>query len=209
MALCIVSLTSSAGLCNLAYNLINSEIYLGDSSLKSQLKYAYALSKVNLGKGEESIPYLKELAIDENISEKQRGYVFYFLAKEEYNLEHLKSVYIYAQEALSIFLKNKMDTSKIGDCFDMLVEVTKRSGRILEAIEWAEKYKKYIPKDSPKWPEFEYGLAELYLKAGYVNIWKKLLSSLKQKYPETFYGRLAATDLRELSLKERAKDYIQ
>ena len=178
-------------------------------SLRSQLKYSYVLAKINLGKGEETLPYLKELALDDNISEKQRGYVFYFLAKQELNREDLEKVYIYAQEALSIFLQKDKNNPNISDCFNMLINVTERAGRTLEAIEWALRYKKYIPKDSPLLPSLEYKLADLYLKAGYKDRWKKILSEIKEKYPDTFYGELASNELKGLSLREQAKKYIQ
>ncbi len=174
-------------------------------ALKSQLKYGYVLAKINQGRGEEAIPYLKELALDDNISEKQRAYVFYFLAKEELKREDLEKVYIYAQEALSIFLKKDKNNPHISECFNMLINVTERSGRTLEAIEWALRYKRYIPKDSPLLPSMEYKLAELYLKAGYADRWKKILSSIKQNYPGTFYGELASNELKGIILTEEAK----
>ncbi|GAB6162303.1 hypothetical protein JCM12298_14620 [Desulfothermus naphthae] len=179
------------------------------SNLRSQLKYSYVLAKINLGKGEETLPYLKELALDDNISEKQRGYVFYFLAKQELNREDLEKVYIYAQEALDIFLQRDKNNPNISDCFNMLINVTERAGRTLESIEWALRYKKYLPKDSPLLPSLEYKLADLYLKAGYKERWKKMLSQIKDKYPDTFYGKLASNELKGVSLREQAKKYIQ
>ena len=178
-------------------------------NLRSQLKYSYVLAKINLGKGDETLPYLKELALDDNISEKQRGYVFYFLAKQELNREDLEKVYIYAQEALDIFLQKDKNNPNILDCFNMLINVTKRAGRILESIEWALRLKKYLPKDSPLLPSLEYNLADLYLKAGYKDKWKKMLLQIKDKYPDTFYGELASNELKGISLREEAKKYIQ
>ncbi len=193
-------------------------VELGDRFLKnkylspdvrSQLKYAYALAKVNLGMGKQAIPYLKDLALDPHITEKQRGYVFYFLAKEEMNLDNYQQVYLYAQEALSILLRQKDSFAKIADCFNMLIDVTKNSGRILEAIEWAERFKQYIPKDYPNWPQFEYNLAMLYHDAGYLDKWKEILTSLRDKYPDTFYGQMASSDLENLRLKREAEKLLQ
>lgn len=69
----------------------------------------------------------------------------------------------------------------------------------------ALRYKRYIPKDSPLLPSMEYKLAELYLKAGYADRWKKILSSIKQNYPGTFYGELASNELKGIILTEEAK----
>ncbi len=177
--------------------------------LRSQLKYAYALAEIHLGKGEEVVDLLKGLAIDHNLSEKQRGFVFYFLATEEYNQKNLENAYIFAQEALSIFLKQNRNNPKIKDCLRILIDVTKRSGRIMEAIEWAERFNKDIKEGSKEKPKFEYELANLYKQAGFTDIWIKKLKDIEQKYPDTIYGELAKNDLISLKLKQKAMKYIQ
>lgn len=186
--------------------LANSEL---PEHLRSQLKYAYSLAKVNLGKGEEVINILKGLAIDNNLSEKQRGYVFYFLATEEYKLKNLENAYIYAQEALSIFLKQNEKNPRIKDCLRILIDVTKVSGRIMEAIEWAEKFNREIGDDSKEKSKMEYELAKLYKDAGYIDIWQKKLREIEKKYPDTIYGELAKNELTSLKLRQKAMEYMK
>ncbi len=178
--------------------------------LMEQFKYAYALALEVEDKG--SIDIWKSLLNSKNLTELQKGYVFYFVAKHSLKKENYEDVYDYSQQALAVFLEKdkKSNIDKIKDCFEMLVKVTKDSGRLLEAIEWAEREKEYISKsDLLEWTYYNYRLANLYKEAGYEDKWKKILKELKDKYPNSYYGKLAALDLEGIGFRSKIKNILK
>ncbi len=178
--------------------------------LMDQFKYAYALALEAKDKG--SIDIWKSLLDSKNLTELQKGYVFYFIAKHSLREENYEDVYDYSQQALAIFIEKnkKANLDKIRDCFEMLIKVTKASGRLLEAIEWAEREKEYISKsDLLEWTYYKYKLANLYKEAGYKDKWKKILKELKDKYPNSYYGKLAALDLEGIGFQSKIKSLLK
>jgi hypothetical protein len=178
--------------------------------LDSKLNYARALALQNLDRTEESFPLWQDLAVDENLSDRQQGYAYYFLAQKELELQNWEEVYNYAQSALSSFMQNQsQEMERALDCLDMLIEITRRSGRDLEAIQWAQKYQELIDQDSERWAAHKYRLAELYQEAGDRQRWEKTLQELQKEQPNTRYGQLAASTLEEEDIEQRASQFLQ
>ncbi len=179
--------------------------------LKDQFDYAYALA-LESKNNPTSFQIWRKLENSDNLTELQKGYVCYFLAKHYMQKENFEEVYLYAQQALSVFIELAKDKNldKIQSCFDMLINVTRASGRILEAIEWAERSKKFVPKDdSLAWTFYKYRLASLYKEAGYMDKWKNILKDLKEKYPNSYYGKLAAMDLEGLRIQSKISSILK
>ncbi|MFW5961111.1 MAG: tetratricopeptide repeat protein [Desulfohalobiaceae bacterium] len=180
------------------------------SKLDSRLKYAKALALQNLNRGEESFPLWRELAVDQNLSELKQGYAYYFLAQNELERQNWEEVYNYAQSALSSFMDNEpREMERALDCLDMLIEITRRSGRDLEAIQWAQEYQELIDQDSQRWAAHKYRLAELYQEAGDRERWEQTLQNLQEEQPDSRYGQLAASALEEEDIEQRARDFLQ
>ncbi|MGM0423794.1 MAG: tetratricopeptide repeat protein [Thermodesulfobacteriota bacterium] len=180
------------------------------SKLDSRLNYARALALQNLGREEKSSPLWQDLAVDEDLSEQQQGYAYYFLAQNELERQNWENVYNYAQSALSLFMENepkKMEQAL--DCLDMLIEITRRSGRDLEAIQWAQEYQELIDQDSERWAAHKYRLAELYQEAGDKERWEDTLQNLQSEQPDSRYGQLAASALEEEEMEQRASEFLQ
>ena len=180
------------------------------SQLESRLKYAQALALENLDRQEQSLALWEDLAVDPELPNLQQGYAYYFLAQNELDQQNWENVYNYAQSALSTFLEQDPRVKERAlDCLDMLIEITRRSGRIMEAIQWAQEYQNLIDSDSDKWPAIRYRLAELHEQAGNEERWRQTLIELQAEHGNTRYGRLAASDLDGQDLEQRARDLLQ
>jgi len=179
--------------------------------LRAQLHYAEALAYENLDRPEEGAPLWKELATNQNLSGQQRAFAYYFLARSSLRNDQLEAVYIQAQNALSILLREDtaQNQEKILDCLDMLIQVTERSGRLLEALEWAKKYEDQITADSEAWPAHRYRLAEIYRRAGDMNTWKQILESLAKKFPNSHFGQMAASDIAARAIHRKADTLLR
>ncbi|WP_457571949.1 tetratricopeptide repeat protein, partial [Desulfovulcanus sp.] len=175
---------------------------------KQQLNYALALAYENLGYVQKSLPLWRKLAADIELPKKQRAYALYFLAQNALSQQDLENVYIFAQEALSIFLEEKDDIPKIKSCLDLLIQATVRTGRKKEALGWALELATYIKEDDPDWPSFKYRLAGLYKLNGDKASWAKILNELINKKPRSLFSKMAKSDLMSAQLLKEAKQYL-
>jgi lipopolysaccharide biosynthesis regulator YciM len=175
---------------------------------KAQFKYALALAYENLGDTQKSLPLWKDVAEHKKLTSTQRGYAYYFLAQESMQQDSLEDVNDYAQAAVSELWDTGKDQAKILDCLDWLIEVNRRSGRLQQALRWAREYEKLITKDHPDWPSFRYRYAELYKELGDVQMWEQILRNLQETKPDSFYGRMAASDLENQDLMQQAGQYL-
>lgn len=174
-------------------------------SQKQNVLFSLALAYQKKNNFAQSIPLWRELASDIKLDVDKRAYALYFLAKHYTQEKQWENVYIFAQEALSLFLKNTpKEKEKIIDCLKMLIESTKLTGRDMEALSWALELKKYIPESSPSWPSFQYQLADLYQLNGNEKAWQETLKELIAKKGNSLYAELAQRDLALYSLKQKA-----
>jgi len=175
---------------------------------KQQLNYALALAYENLDQPSKAMPLWRKLAADIDLPAKQRAYALYFLAQNALSQGDLENVYIFAQEALSIFLENKDDIPKIKSCLDLLIQATERTGRKKEALGWALELATYIKEDDPDWPAFQYRLAGLYKLNGDTASWIKILNELINKKPKSLFSKMAQSDLNSAQLLKEAEQYF-
>lgn len=172
---------------------------------KQNVDYALALAYQKKKQVSKSIPLWRKLAADIKLPVNKRAYALYFLASHYVEEKQWENVYIFAQEALSLFLQEKkQDKEKIIDCLKMLIKATSITGRTLEALSWALELKKYIPEQDPLWPSFQYQLADLYKLNGNEKAWQDTLKELIAKKANSLYAQLAKRDLSIAQLKEKA-----
>ena len=178
--------------------------------LRTQYKYAQALAHENLGNFAQSKPLWEELATNNNLSPEQSAYAYYFLARNAQRNNKKEDTYNFAQQSLSTLLETKPEQNreKISDCYNMLIKVNKQSGRIMQALQWAQKYGDFLSEDSSDWPGYRYKLANLYQKAGAKEKWKKILKEISRNYPQTYYGQMADADLSSLEINKQASSFL-
>ncbi|MGE4505118.1 MAG: tetratricopeptide repeat protein [Desulfovibrionaceae bacterium] len=175
--------------------------------IRRLLLHAEAVAMENLGQTDKAVRLWAQLGADEDVEPFIRADAMYHLAKEAMNHQDLRRVFVYAQEALSQLLVTDGDTEKIKDCLRMSIYATERSGRYQQALKWAEEYDKYVPEDDPEWAASRYRLARIYRKAGASGEWRGILEGIRDKQPDTLYGRLAATALETDTLEGRAQEF--
>ncbi|MFP4108449.1 MAG: tetratricopeptide repeat protein [Desulfonatronovibrio sp.] len=173
-----------------------------------QMDYARALAFQNTGREDEALPLWRDLAVETDFSSKQRAFALFFLAQDAYARQDHEKVYVFAQEALALFMRQEeLNQARIRTCLDMLVEATSSTGRMKEALGWALEYENYIEEDDPDWPAVQYRLARMYrLNHQYEN-WEKVLNDLIQAYPDSVFSRMARSDLNSRSLTTEAEQY--
>ncbi len=171
---------------------------------RRELTYSVALAMENLGRSEEARPLWRGLAEDFDLTDAQRGYALYFLARTAMQEENFERVYLYAQEALSLLLLDREDPGKIRDAVTWLTQVTERTGRLQESLAWALELDQLIDRSDPDWSMSRYRLAQLYQRAQNHAEWKAVLEDLKAEDPQGLYGRLAASALQGRTLEDSA-----
>ncbi len=171
---------------------------------RRELTYSVALAMENLGRSEDARPLWSGLAEDLALSDTQRGYALYFLARTAMQEENFERVYLYAQEALSLLLLDREDPGKIRDAVTWLTQVTERTGRLQEALAWALELDQLIDRSDPDWSMSRYRLAQLYQRAQNHAEWQAVLEDLKAEDPQGLYGRLAASALQSRTLEDSA-----
>ncbi|TVQ95793.1 MAG: hypothetical protein EA399_17100 [Desulfovibrionales bacterium] len=176
---------------------------------RRELSYSVALALENLERSEEARPLWRGLAEDLELSEAQRGYALYFLARSAMQEEQFERVYRYAQEALSLLLLEQEDPGKIRDAITWLTQVTERTGRLQEALAWALELDQLIDRADPDWSMSRYRLAQLHQRVHNHAEWQTVLEDLKSEDPRGLYGRLAASALQSRELEDSAGRFLQ
>ncbi|MEF2231253.1 MAG: tetratricopeptide repeat protein [Pseudodesulfovibrio sp.] len=179
---------------------------LDDRQLR-QLDYARAMSLQNLGDAAAALPMWADLAKDVKVDPTFRAYAMYYMAKSAMEQQDLRRVFVYSQEALALLLQTGGDPEKIKDVVLMSIYATERSGRYGEALKWAREYDKYIKVDNPEWASTRFKLARIYRKAGAMDEWKKLLTDIIEKKPDSLQATLAKSELETYALEQQAQQY--
>jgi len=178
-----------------------------DEKQLRQLDYARAMSLQNLGDAAAALPMWAELAKDVNVDPAFRAYAMYYMAKAAMEQQDLRRVFVYSQEALALLLQTGGDPEKIKDVVLMSIYATERSGRYGEALKWAREYDRYIKADNPEWASTRFKLARIYRKAGAIDEWKKLLTDIIEKKPDSLQATLAKSELETYALEQQAQQY--
>ncbi len=174
---------------------------------KRELTYALALAHENLHQPDQARPLWEELGRDPGLDRKQKAYATYFLAQDAVSRDDLKTAYEYAQDAYTLLLESGEDSGKVRDSLAILVDVTERSARPQEALNWAKQYGEYVTKSDPGWPAYRYRLAGLFRQNGDEKAWRETLDDLAKAAPGSLYGRMAASELQSSSLEQAAREY--
>jgi TolA-binding protein len=172
-----------------------------------QLAYAQALALENLGKIKDALPLWRRLAADIALPSGQRAFALYFLAQYAHADSDLEQVYIYAQQALSLFMEEDGNEEEIKNCLDLLIRTTQRTGRMQEALGWALEYSAFVPEDSPDWPAFAYRLGTLYRNNENMQLWEKTMGRIIEKAPDSLYAQMAVSDLRSATIQKQFRQY--
>lgn len=172
-----------------------------------EMRYALALAHENLGETDKSREMWLSLGNNMDLDPEQRAYAIYFLAQRSLEDEDLKGAYEYAQESLDLLLLSGKDEGKIMDNLRILIDVAETSGRPREALDWANRYEKYLEPGETGWDALRYRMAGLHKKAGDVKTWREILGDLAKRSPNTLYGRMAASDLETFSLEQAAGEF--
>lgn len=174
---------------------------------RRQLDFSLALAEQNLGQSENARVRWARLAKDTELAKVQRGYALYYMAKASGEDSDLQQQYLYAQEALALFLEDGRDPGKIKDCLLMLTEVARKAGRLQKAMMWAKQYHAYVDESDDEWAASYFRMAELYNDLGNAKQRRVMLEELIDKSPSSLFGRMAASTLNSLTLEERMSGF--
>jgi len=174
---------------------------------KDQLDYNLALAYENMDEPESSEPLWEKLAARADQDPVEQGYALFFLAQASKARKDYKAAYDYAQSSLTFFLESQKDKQKIKELLRLLLELTETTGRARESLKWAIDYAQYVNKGDPEWPDLRYRMATIYRKLGDLKRWRTILEELVQASPNSLFGRLADTDLKQQKLEEQASQF--
>ncbi|MEZ0575415.1 tetratricopeptide repeat protein [Halodesulfovibrio aestuarii] len=180
---------------------------------KNQLDYAVALAYENLDKPDKAVDLWNRLKSIEDMPRAKEAYVNYFLSRDAERREEFEPAYKLAIGALRSFkelaAKNpkKADNEKIRDLLSSLVDITERTGRADEALEWARELSLAVTENDPGYAAMRYRIASLYKKNGDTEKWRDILTQLATADPQSLYGRMATSDLTTQDLSKDASSF--
>ncbi len=181
--------------------------------VQQQLDYALALAAENLGEPENAAPIWQKLYDSGTLSPSRMATAAFFLARDAERGSNLEQAYIYGNEALSRLLDeaaktpSQADTGKIRSQLGSLMDVAEAAGRLNESLEYAQKYLAYLPENAEERVGVLYRTARIHRKQGNLDAWKKDLTELVAKYPDTVYGRTAASELQGAEIIDGAAGF--
>lgn len=178
-----------------------------------QLNYAKALAHENLGEHDKAAPLWATLSDAKDVPLEEEAYTLYFLTREAERKEDWETAYRHAQQALTDFRNlgksdsEKADPQKIKDLLGSLMDITERTGRLKESLDWAKQYAQTVEPGDPDYPGLQYRIAGLYRKNANLEQWRDILTKLRDGAPDSLYGRMAASELRTYDLTEGASKF--
>ena len=181
---------------------------------KAQLDYARALAFENLGQPENAMPLWEELKNRNDLSPQLQAYTQYFLSRAALRNNDMENAYYLSRQALQSLSDiaeadpSKADNAKIKTLLGSLLDITESSGRAAEALEWYQQYAQYVRDTDEEWPSLRFRLAQLYKTSGDTARWASLLKELAEQYPETLYGKMAASELETHKLRQNISDFM-
>ncbi len=169
--------------------------------VRHQHDYTMALSAENLGLSARALPLWQKISPDDTYPLYQRAYATYFLARDAELKQDLRNAYQYNLDALAMFEQLAEERSEFSDpqrvreSIAALMDVTEVAGRIAESIEWLGKYSPYVPPDSQDYAGLQLREARLYRKLGDDNSWRRILTEIVNREPESVFGKMAQSEL--------------
>ncbi|UZP67172.1 tetratricopeptide repeat protein [Desulfovibrio mangrovi] len=180
---------------------------------RKQLDYALALAYENMGEHDKASPMWDALAKVQDVPLDQEAYTLFFLSREAERKEDWETAYRHAKQSLIDFRElakrdpDKGDPQKIKDLLGALMDITERTGRAKEALDWAREYAQDVKPTDPDYPGMQYRIAGLYKKNANLEKWRAILTELRDSNPNSLYGRMAASELRTYDLTEGASKF--
>ncbi len=174
---------------------------------KRQVDYATALAHEKLGQHADAKPLWAKLATDMGLTDTQRGYAHYFLGREALADGRLEQAGILGQEALSLLKKDRSDIPKLKETLELLVQAADRSGRPQDALAWTLEYDGYVAESDADWPAHTYRKAMLFKKNSETAKWRDSLNRLKELFPNSLHGRMAAAELEGTRLEREVQKF--
>lgn len=178
-----------------------------DPERRRQVDYATALAHEKLEQPANAKPLWAKLATDMGLTDTQRGYAHYFLGREALAAGRLEQAGILGQEALTLLEKDKSDVPKLKETLELLIQAADRSGRAQDALAWTLEYDGYIAETDPGWPAHAYRKAMLFKKNSETSKWRESLNRLKELFPNTLHGRMAAAELEGTRLEREVQKF--
>ncbi len=184
-------------------------------AMRGQLDYALALSSENLGLKEKALKLWKPLAVNDTIPLYQKAYANHFLAKNAEERKDIKEAYAYNVKTLELFEQlheersPRADNERIKHAMGSLMDITEVANRIPEALDWVERYNRYVPEDSPEYPGLRFREARLYRKLGNDDRAKMLLQLITTGYPDSPFAAAAATELSTFEVSRDLQNFMQ
>ena len=183
--------------------------------LRSQLEYATALSAQNLGLSGAALSRWRQLAIRQDIPLYQRAYATYFLARDAEVRKDVGDAYTYNKQVIDLFQQladersDKADPERIKESIGALMDICEVANRVPEALEWVKRYSEYVPDaSSPEYPGLRYREARLYRKLGDNTRAQFLLEDVVKRFPDSPFGKAAASELRTFEVSRDLKDFM-
>lgn len=180
---------------------------------QKQLDYALALAAENLGQSDRAAPIWQKLYDSSLLSESEKAYASFFLARHAEKERNLEKAYTLGRESLNRLLQqaasnpNPADVAKIKSQLGSLMDVAETAGRLREALGFAEQYLQYLGADDAERMAVRYRMARIYRKQGDQEQWKTILTELSNANPNSVYGRIASSELNSASLAKDAAKY--
>lgn len=167
------------------------------------LEFSVAEALENLGESDRAREIWRRLAGDQALEASKKCYAMYFMAKEAMAKKELEKAELYAGEAAFMFKETGRDPDKRKASLNILVEATRGLGQFPKALKWAEEYASLCKEGEDDWASNQLRIAAIQRAMGDTDGWRKTLVAMRDAAPDSFYGRMAASDLATLGLQNR------
>lgn len=174
---------------------------------RRQVDYAAALANEKLNQPGRAKSLWDRLATDLGLTDTQRGYAHYFLGRAALAAGEFERATILGQEALELLKKEKDDIPKLKETLELLVQAAERRGRNQDALAWSLEYDGYVTPEDRDWPAHAYRKAILFRRNDDMKRWRETLLGLKERFPNTLYGRMAAAELEGVRIEREVEKF--
>lgn len=174
---------------------------------RRQVDYAAALANEKLNQPGRAKSLWDRLATDLGLTDTQRGYAHYFLGRAALAAGEFERATILGQEALELLKKEKDDIPKLKETLELLVQAAERRGRNQDALAWSLEYDGYVTPEDRDWPAHAYRKAILFRRNDDMKRWRETLLDLKERFPNTLYGRMAAAELEGVRIEREVEKF--
>lgn len=182
--------------------------------LQNQLEYALALSAQNLNLTQPALARWRNLAARTDIPLYQQAYATYFLAKDAENRRDIRNAYENNRKVVELFQRlsdersDKADPERIKEAIASLMDICEVGNRVPEALQWVERYNRYIAEDAPEYAGLRFREARLYRKLGDNTRSQALLEDVITKFPESPFAQAAGAELRSFDVSRDLQRYM-